>query len=65
MIGTLVSYDSDSLRLRLPTQPQPLALSRVSIERIESERQVARAGSGALIGLGAGIRREIWDHVSR
>lgn len=54
VIGTLVNYDADSLRLRVSTQPQPLALSRVSIDRIESERQAGHAGSGALIGLAVG-----------
>jgi len=54
LIGTLSSYDGDSIRVRVPTQTQSMAISRASIERIESAREVGRGGWGALAGFGLG-----------
>jgi hypothetical protein len=54
VIGTLVNYDVDSLRLRVPAQPQLLVFARASIDSLQSARRATRTGRGALIGLGIG-----------
>ena len=54
LIGTLFSYDADSIRVRLPTQTEPIALSRASIDHMESARRAGRAGVGSLTGFGVG-----------
>lgn len=54
VIGTLVSFDADSIRVRVPSHEQTVALSRASITWMESAHSAGRSGRGALIGLGLG-----------
>jgi hypothetical protein len=60
LVGTLLSADSDSLRLRSARDHQPVAVSTASVVRLEqSHGRRTRSGHGAavgaLVGGGAGL----------
>jgi hypothetical protein len=56
IVGDLLAQDSDSLRLRVGGQAQPVSVARRSLQRLEVGRGQQRAVlAGARIGVGLGV----------
>jgi hypothetical protein len=56
IVGDLLAQDSDSLRLRVGGQAQPVSVARRSLQRLEVGRGQQRAVvTGARIGVGLGV----------
>jgi len=56
LVGTLLAQGDDSLRLQVIGEVTPVSVARSAIKRLEISRgSHSSTGSGALIGLGAGV----------